>query len=346
MTSSIVSLLPDRYLDVRRGKYIQSPIISVSGLYITALDGNYSKKNTIDLKGITLLPGLIDTHVHITYTFPENDSIKENQRKTLYAGFTTVRDLGSEKIIDVNEDDISPYILWSGKPIFKKDLNSKSIDQLLSERKKSDYIKIFENKNDLIGADTLKRIVNKSSVPVAIHAIYPEEIEQANRSGCRSIEHCSFVNAETFIDNGTYVCPTFSNPSQYLNNFSKYSFMFGDNNSKVRDYFTQIQKNNIKNIKKIWPSKCNIVFGTDSVAGMHGNNHYEFSFMSQLGMSPIQMIQSATCDAADMLEQDKIGEIKIDAYADLIGVKGNPLRDINDLKNIEFIMKGGKVFKM
>ena len=336
-----INLKPLRYLDVIKGKYVYNKCIHINDGIIEKIN---DKGSGLNLEGITLIPGLIDTHVHITYHFPweKKDGIKNNQMKTLNAGFTTIRDLGSEKIVEVLDDDFSPNIIWAGKPIFKKDLKNKSIKDNLKERINSEAIKIFESKNNLISLKDLKEIVKTSTVPVAIHAIHPEEVEIASASGCRSIEHCSYIDKFHFNKN-TYVCPTFSNPSQYLNNFNQYDYMFKDNMQEVKKYFEGIRDNNVQNISKIYP-KAKLVFGTDSVAGMHGNNHYEFNFLKKLGLSNIEMIRLATIDAAEMLMIDNLGIIEEGCYADIIGVIGDPLKDINDLSNIVFVMKNGTIF--
>lgn len=339
--SKIITLCPERYLDVVKGKYVYNQCIDVDNGIITSIKPS---KKGMQLNDVTLIPGLIDTHVHITYMFPTNDSIQKNQEKTLLAGFTTVRDLGSESIVKVYNQDLSPRILWSGKPIFKKETENRSISDCINSRSRSDAIKVFESKRDLFGPEKLKSIVKQSPVPVAIHAVFPEEIQSASKSGCRSIEHCSYANEGMNFSKDTYICPTFSNPSNYLNNFDAYDFMFGRNNKEVRNYFEDIRQNNLANISKIYPEKCKLVFGTDAVAGMHGNNQYEFEFLSNLGVSNLDMIRMATIDAADMLMTDKIGRIDEGCYADIIGVKGNPLKNINDLKNIVFVMRSGVIF--
>lgn len=343
MNNKKINLIPLRYLDVSKGKYIYDANILINGRYIEKVSENIVGYKNILLDNVTLLPGLIDTHVHITYCFPgEKNGIKKNQKKTLEAGFTTVRDLGSEKIIEVKDKDFSPTILWSGKPIFKKDLEEKSIEDNLKLRSHSDAIKIFESKHNPIELKDLKKIINLSSIPVAIHAIYPEEVEIASLSGCRSIEHCSYID-KFHYNNETYVCPTFSNPSQYLDNFDNYRFMFGERYNESRNYFQDIKQNNIQNVSKIYP-KARLVFGTDSVAGMHGNNQYEFSFLEKLGMSNLEMIRLATITASEMLGMPEIGEIDRNCHADIIGVIGDPLKNIDDLLNIVFVMKNGITF--
>jgi imidazolonepropionase-like amidohydrolase len=89
-----------------------------------------------------------------------------------------------------------------------------------------------------------------------------------------------------------------------------------------------------------------IVFGTDVGAFPHGTNNREFSYMVEYGMSPLEAIRSATVRAAELLRMDKeIGSIAPGRFADLIAVQGDPLQNIEAIKKVRFVMKGGDVFK-
>jgi imidazolonepropionase-like amidohydrolase len=89
-----------------------------------------------------------------------------------------------------------------------------------------------------------------------------------------------------------------------------------------------------------------IAFGTDATVYPHGLNAREFSVLVELGMSPLQAIQSATTAAATLLGwEDKIGRIRAGYLADLVAVSANPLKDVKALENVQFVMKDGKVYK-
>ena len=88
-----------------------------------------------------------------------------------------------------------------------------------------------------------------------------------------------------------------------------------------------------------------IVFGTDVGAFPHGTNNREFTYMVDYGMSPIEAIRSATTRAAELLRMENdIGTIAAGHFADLIAVDGDPLQNIEAIKRVRFVMKGGEVF--
>ena len=87
-------------------------------------------------------------------------------------------------------------------------------------------------------------------------------------------------------------------------------------------------------------------FGTDAGVCAYGTSGKQFAFMVKYGMTPMQAIQSATSNAADLLGRaNELGSIKVGKYADLIAVGGDPLKDISLLERVEFVMKDGKVYK-
>jgi imidazolonepropionase-like amidohydrolase len=349
-------LYPYRFLDVRQGRYIYDHYIVISNNQINKITKS-ENDNVIDLSNITLLPGFIDTHVHITYHFPdEKEGLKSNCYKTLRAGFTTVRDLGVSGSITplkkfIESSNIQPRILTSGVPIFAKDVKLNSLERLLEQRYDSDVIKVFEKDNS-ITSNELKRLVTLTNKPVAVHASTSQEISNAIFSNCSTIEHCTYINDSNIsqlLNTKIRICPTLYLPTNYLNNWPKYEFMFGNNVKDAHDHFVKMEKHCIPNLTKAYNRGAKFVFGTDAVAGYHGNNYMEFERMLQLGMSPLEVIQSATIDSAEVISQGphgihNLGEILPNFKADIVGVKGDPLRDLNCLKAISFVMKDGIIF--
>jgi len=89
-----------------------------------------------------------------------------------------------------------------------------------------------------------------------------------------------------------------------------------------------------------------MAFGTDAGVCAYGTSGKQFAFMVKYGMTPMQAIQAATSNAADLLgHASELGSIKPGKYADLVAVSGDPLKDISVLENVEFVMKDGKVYK-
>ena len=101
-----------------------------------------------------------------------------------------------------------------------------------------------------------------------------------------------------------------------------------------------------ENFKKAFQAGVKIAFGSDAGVYPHGLNGRQFAIMVQWGMTPMQAIQAATVNAADLLGwKDRIGSLTVGKYADIIAVTENPLDKINTLENVQFVMKDGTVYK-
>jgi imidazolonepropionase-like amidohydrolase len=100
------------------------------------------------------------------------------------------------------------------------------------------------------------------------------------------------------------------------------------------------------NFKRAFASGVKVAFGTDSAVYPHGLNAREFASYVKLGMTPLQAVQTATVNAADLLGwSDKVGTLDAGKWADLIAVDGDPLQDVTTLQHVRFVMKGGTVVK-
>src|SRR3989441_1908583 len=101
-----------------------------------------------------------------------------------------------------------------------------------------------------------------------------------------------------------------------------------------------------RNFTKAVRAGVKMSFGTDAGVCPHGINARQFAFMVKYGMTPLQAIQSATSNAADLLGKSKLlGAVKAARYADLVAVEGDPLADVSRLENVKFVMKDGKGYK-
>ena len=180
---------------------------------------------------------------------------------------------------------------------------------------------------------------------VAAHAHGPEGMKRAIRAGVHSIEHGTIMDGEVLAlmkKHGTYYIPTIS------------AGMFVAEKAKQKGYYPRII---VPKALEIGPRLLNtfttaykfgikIAFGTDSGVSYHGDNAKEFFYMVRGGMTEMEAIRSATVIASEMLGiNDKLGSIESGKLADIIAVKGNPIKDITFLQEVVFVMKEGKIYK-
>jgi imidazolonepropionase-like amidohydrolase len=173
---------------------------------------------------------------------------------------------------------------------------------------------------------------------VAVHAYGGEGAKAAVRAGVRSIEHGMFLDRETLelmAERGVYWCPTFSNmrPPYALAGYP--------------DAFVErVMARHRETFRLALALGVKIAFGTDAGRFPHGHNAEEFELMVSAGMEPMSAIQSATSVAAELLRAEgEIGVVSKGCQADLIAVAGNPLDDINILREVQFVLKAGIVVK-
>ncbi len=359
-----------------------------------------AKVQVIDLGNVTVLPGLIDCHTHVTGQ-PENfyeDIFRKSPideattshiyaRRTLLAGFTTIRNVGADNYTDfalkraINEGKIpGPRMLASGPALSATgghgDLNRMSpyvhIDGIggiangVEEvRKKvrenikygADLIKILAtagvlSEEESVGApqytfEEMKAAVDEAALwgkKVAAHAHGTEGIKMAIKAGVASVEHSSFIDDEGIklaIEHGTYLVPDIYNDDYILAEYGRLGY---PENILAKERL--VGRTQRENYSKAVKAGAKIAFGTDAGVYPHGWNAKQFFHMVKWGMTPMQAIQSATTSAADLLGwKDKVGQLAPGFYADLVAVKGDPLADVTVLEHIDFVMKGGEIYK-
>lgn len=165
------------------------------------------------------------------------------------------------------------------------------------------------------------------------------------RAGVDSIEHGSYLDQQSiklFKKHNAYLVPTLlagQTVSKEVLSNPNMPVAIAD---KVRAVVPQVEAS----FKLALKNNINIAFGTDSGVSRHGDNADEFLWLVKYGMTEKQAIRSATIDAAKLLgQQDKLGQLSVGKQADIISVKGDPLDDITTLKNVQFVMKAGQVYK-
>jgi len=372
-----------RLIDGKSANAIANAVILIEGDRIAAVGRDLkvpAGTQVIELGRATVLPGLIDTHTHLTYHYDTEQNERfavtgiyssENAKATLGAGFTTVRNLGSSDGIDFDlrhaidkGASLGPRIQASGAPLTRSrppdgnaDLSARiaSIREFVQKQVSAgaDVIKVFVTPGAgggdvlLYSEEEIKAIVDEASkahLQVAAHAHATEGIKAAVRAGVASIEHGSKLDDEAIrlmIEHHTALVPTLYLPNHYLAHREKFTF-----NEARWQALDQLRSITASNFRKALAAGVWVVMGSDAVAGLHGENAKELEWMVKDGMSAAQAIRAATADAAQLMGwQDRVGTIEAGKFADLIAVEGDPLKDITQLQRVKFVMKGGVVVK-
>jgi imidazolonepropionase-like amidohydrolase len=309
-----------------------------------------------------------------------------NAKITLDAGFTTIRNVGANGYSDValrdavNAGDVpGPRMLVSGPALSITgghcDNNLLPFEYHAVDAGVADGVEAVQHKvREIIkyGADVIKvcatgGVLSHGDNPqasqytleemkaivadahrlgrkVAAHAHGAEGIRWASMAGVDSIEHGSYIDDAAIAEmkkNGTYLVPTL-----YLMDW------FFDNAEKIGIPAELIAKGKTvmpaarKNVARAFAAGVKVGFGTDAAVYPHGLNAHEFAVMVKLGLTPLQAIQAATINDADLLGwSDKVGTIEPGKWADIIAVDGDPLADVTTLEKVKFVMKGGEVVK-
>ena len=195
--------------------------------------------------------------------------------------------------------------------------------------------------------EEMKAIVDEAhmrDLPVAAHAHGTSGIKTAIKASVDSIEHASFLDDEAIAlakKHGTWLSMDIYN-TEYTLSYGEQNGVDEENLNKER----QVSKKQRDSFNRAVKAGVNMVFGTDAAIYPHGDNAKQFSRMVKFGMSELQAIQAATINSAKLLKMDnKLGQLKSGFAADIVAVKGNPLKNISVLERIPFVMKAGVVYK-
>jgi imidazolonepropionase-like amidohydrolase len=308
----------------------------------------------------------------------------KNARLTLRAGFTTVRNVGAGSFTDIalrdaiNDGDVEgPRMRASGPPLsitgghcdnnlLPYEYHYKEFgvaDGPWAARAKvrdvikygADVIKVCASggvlsKGDLPGTpqyslEELQAIAteaHKLGRKVAAHAHGTQSIKDAINAGIDSIEHSSLIDEEGIKlakEHGTYLVFDIYNDDYILQEGEK-AGMLPESIEKEKK-LGRLQR---ENFRHAYQSGAKMAFGTDAGVYPHGDNAKQFAKMTEWGMKPLDAIQAATINAADLLGwADKVGALEPGHFADLIAVSGDPLADVHILQSVKFVMKAGAV---
>jgi imidazolonepropionase-like amidohydrolase len=366
-----------------RGHLLRNAAVVVEGGKILRIDQHPSRAD-YDLGDRTIMPGGIDTHVHIGWHFdaktgksvpgegagesPDEAVLyaAENAYRTLMGGVTTVQSLGA-RVDKPLRDAIArgtlpgPRILTALDPIFEP----KPLEELREHVRKAaaagaDVIKVFASESIRTGGgptmsqEQMNAICGEAAAKqlrVAVHAHGPESVRRAVLAGCTSVEHGALIGQpelDLMAEHGVYFDP---NTDLIFRNYFENKSHYLGTPGYTEEGFKAMEKAvplvlHVFRLALKTP-KLKVVFGTDAVAGAHGRNFQELEYRVRTGgQNPMDAITSATSLAAESLHLgDHAGAIAPGYDADLIAVDGNPLSDIAALEHVVFVMRGGKVYK-
>jgi imidazolonepropionase-like amidohydrolase len=365
-----------------RGHVLRNTRIVIEGSKIVAID---SKAGPVDydLRGLTVLPGWIDAHVHITWSFGKDGKnagsgettqdaayrAAANAWATLMAGFTTVQSVGSPTDVPLREAIAKgllpgPRILTAVEPLTGRGERTGTPDEIREFVRKqkaagADLIKIFASQSIRQGgAMTLSPEqlnaacdeAKKQGLRTLVHA-YKDAVRVATRAGCTEIEHGTMAtddDLKSMAEMGTFLDPQAGLVIEnYLLNKDKYLGTPGytEEGFAAMEKVLSLNHQLVQRASKIPGLK--IVFGTDAVAGAHGRNAEEFiDRVRDGGIDPMAAMVSANSLGAEAMGlANQIGSIAVGLEADIIALDGDPLKDITAVRRVVFVMKGGVVYK-
>src|SRR5262249_4511448 len=366
-----------------KGHVLRNTRIVIEGSKIVAID---PKAEPVDynLRGLTVLPGWIDAHVHLTWFFAENGKLAgadasaadraygaaANAWAMLMAGFTTVQSVGSPADVPVRDAIAQgllpgPRILTSVEPLTGRGEQTGTPDEIRAYVRKqkqagADLLKIYASGGMRQGAITLSPEqlnaacdeARKQKLRTLVHA-FREAVRAATLAGCTEVEHglgATDDDLKLMAEKGTYFDPQAGLLIEtYLLNADKYAgtpFF-----PKTAEGFASM-KNILPMMHELMrraakTTGLKVVFGTDAVAGAHGRNAEEFiDRVRDGGVDPMTAMISANSLGAEALGMaDQIGSIAPGLQADIIALDGDPLNDITAVRRVVFVMKGGVVYK-
>jgi imidazolonepropionase-like amidohydrolase len=395
---SVYILQPERVFDGKQMHegwqvVIRNNKIEFAGI----LNKQPGKSKIIILKGCTLLPGLIEGHSHLFLhpynETPWNDQVLKESRaeriaratvhaeKTLLAGFTTVRDLGTE---GAGYDDVGlkqaiekriipgPGMLVATRAIVAtgsygpKELNS-DIDAPRGAAEADGMDALIKEVRTQIGkgADVIKVYadyrwgINKEPMPTFTIDELKKIVEVAGSSGRIVVAHATtqegmrraIIAGVTTIEHG-------DNGTQEIFNLMKQKNIALCPTLAASEAIEQydgwrkgidaengrIQQKHIS-FREALKAGVIICMGGDAGVFPHGDNAREMIMMVEYGMKPMDVLQSATSINADVFKiNDKVGRIKPGLYADMLVVQGDPSKNIHDIRNIKLVMKNGVIY--
>ncbi|HTQ57364.1 MAG TPA: amidohydrolase family protein [Bryobacteraceae bacterium] len=365
-----------------RGGVLRNRQITIDNGRIARIS-DATDRPTLDLSGLTVMPGWIDTHVHPTWYFNQDGRLElggsdakstppqaalaavANLYATLMGGFTTVQSVGARLDGDLRgliaRDALpGPRLLTSLSQINEKTGDAQQIRAFVDKLKAdgADVVKLFATASIRDGGkmtmtaaqiDAACGEAKKVRLRAVVHAHAPDGARAAILAGCTSIEHGTFLDdatLELMAARGVYFDPNFLVLHNYLDNKSRFLGIgnYTEEGFAAMEKALPLMADVLRRARK---AHVKVVLGTDAVAGAHGRNAEEFIYrVKDGGDSPMDALRSGTSVAAESLGMaDRIGSIAVGMDADMVAVAGDPLADITAVRQVVFVMKQGKIYR-
>jgi imidazolonepropionase-like amidohydrolase len=398
-TPGPVAIKAARLLDLKTGQMVNAPVVIVEGERIARLERSVPAGMTvIDLGDATLLPGFIDLHTHITTpdigpgfdVLPLRETAVDdalrgvaNARKTLLAGFTTIRNLGSRGFADIKlghaierGDVIGPRIIGAGHAIgitgghcdttgFAEGIDERDYRSGVADGVDAALQAVrYQIKH---GAGVIKICATAGVLsfegPAGAQQMSEEEmravVQEATRHGLRVAAHAhgsegviaAAKAGVTSIEHGTMLTDEAIRVLKERGTWLVPQAFIGDSIRKedlpqsLWAKEEQVIAANQESMRKARLAGVKIAFGTDAAVIPHGRNAGEFVSRVKRGTPPLEALRAATTYAAEVLGVTDRGRIEAGLLADIVAVPGDPLADITATERVSFVMKGGVVYK-
>jgi len=388
----LVAIRAGKVLDVKTGTYLIQQVIWIEGERIRQM-GLASEllrqlpigTPVIDLSDATVLPGLIDCHVHLTVS-PESlanataaaqargssgigdpdpssrrltEIAKQNARITIEGGFTTVRNLGSLDNADIelrdaigSGDIVGPRMLVAGAALTGRVKGVAEVRAAVSENvtRRVDVIKFFATGGVLVAnditAETYSREEMRSIIETA-HSMGRKTAAHAH--GSVGIKDAVLAGVDS-IEHGSGITEetiqVMKQRGTYLVPTVYVGQWYQENARNLGLPASQAIPGRSENLARAFREGVKVAFGSDSGTFPHGLSGREFSAMVALGMTSTEAVRAATVNAAELIGwSDRVGTLESGKFADVIAVEGDPLSDVRVLEHVRFVMKSGEVVK-
>ena len=397
-TPSVTVLRAARMLDVQTGRIVSPAVVVIEKDRIKSVNpANVPAGTVIDLGDVTLLPGLIDMHTHLSSDIEGNwlhrsvtDTTGDNAlrgarnaRKSLLAGFTTVRDVGSSDFVDValmraiDQDFVpGPRMFPAGHAIGITGGHCDTTGYIPGVQERGPESGVADGPEAALkavryqikhGAKVIKVCATAGVLslegPVGAQQLSEIElraiVEEASRHGLKVAAHAhgtegiiAAVRAGVAsIEHGSLLndeaISLMKQRGTYLvpTTYLGQAIRLDALPQPIRAKAEFVLPRARQSLQLAIKSGVKIAFGTDAAVYPHGDNAREFAVLVERGMTPADALRAATLNAADLLGVSDRGSIAPGLLADLVAVPGNPLENIRVLEDVRFVMKGGQIYK-